>query len=45
MGTFGVVDLEEILYGGDDVEDDVDSTLRYIIPWLQPLQNGGRLNA
>jgi hypothetical protein len=35
------VDLDKILYVGDDIKDDLD----YIsIPELQPLQNGGRLN-
>jgi hypothetical protein len=34
------VDLDEILYGGDGIT----STTYYLIPQLQPFQNGGRLN-
>jgi hypothetical protein len=37
------VDLVEILYGGDDIEDDLDSTLFNPVA-LQPFQDGGRLN-
>jgi hypothetical protein len=36
------MDLDEILQGGDDVEDDIDSILLNFV--AKQLQNGGRLN-
>jgi hypothetical protein len=35
------VDLDDILYGDDDIEDDLDSML---FSMLQQFQNGGHLN-
>jgi hypothetical protein len=37
-----LVDLDEILYGDDGIEDDLDSILFNSV--AQPFQNGGRLN-
>jgi hypothetical protein len=36
------VDLDEILYGGDDIEDGLDSIL--LKSRSQQFKNGGRLN-
>jgi hypothetical protein len=37
-------DFDDILNGSDGIEDDLDFILLYLIPYLQPFQNGGRLN-
>jgi hypothetical protein len=36
------VDLDEMLFGDDDIEDDLDSIM--FNPIASPFQNGGRLN-
>jgi hypothetical protein len=38
-----VVYFDEILFEGDDIKGDLD-TIYYSMLWLQPFQNGGRLN-
>jgi hypothetical protein len=37
-----LVDLDEMLYGGDDIK--ITSMPYFLIPYLKPFQNGGRLN-
>jgi hypothetical protein len=37
-----IADLDEISYGDDDTEGDIDSILLRLL--AQPFQNGGRLN-
>jgi hypothetical protein len=38
-----LVYLNEILYGGDGIDADLDIIL-IKIPYIQPFENGGRLN-